>query len=61
MADAFDAMSSKRTYRNSLDIDTIIDEIQKNSGTQFDPKIAEVFLDILKNEYDLIKDIQEKY
>ena len=54
-------MSSKRTYRNSLDIDTIIDEIQKNSGTQFDPKIAEVFLDILKNEYDLIKDIQEKY
>ena len=61
VADAFDAMSSKRTYRNSLDIDTIIDEIQKNSGTQFDPKIAEVFLDILKNEYDLIKDIQEKY
>lgn len=61
VADAFDAMSSKRTYRNSLDIDTIIDEIQKNSGTQFDPKIAEVFLDILKNKYDLIKDIQEKY
>lgn len=61
VADAFDAMSSKRTYRNSLDIDTIIDEIQKNSGTQFDPKIAEVFLDILKNEYGLIKDIQEKY
>ena len=61
VADAFDAMSSRRTYRNSLDINTIIDEIKKNSGTQFDSKIADVFLDILENEYDLIKEIQEKY
>lgn len=61
VADAFDAMSSRRTYRNSLDINTIIDEIKKNSGTQFDSKIAHVFLDILENEYDLIKEIQEKY
>lgn len=61
VADAFDAMSSKRTYRNNLEISTIIDEIKNNSGTQFDPKIAEVFLDIIENEFDLIKDIQEKY
>lgn len=61
VADAFDAMSSRRTYRNSLDINTIIDEIKKNSGTQFDSKIADAFLDILENEYDLIKEIQEKY
>lgn len=61
VADAFDAMSSRRTYRNSLDINTIIDEIKKNSGTQFDSKITDVFLDILENEYDLIKEIQEKY
>lgn len=61
VADAFDAMSSKRTYRNNLEMSTIIDEIKNNSGTQFDPKIAEVFLDIIENEFDLIKDIQEKY
>lgn len=61
VADAFDAMSSKRTYRNSLDINIIIDEIKKNSGTQFDSRIAEVFLYILENNFDLIKDIQERY
>lgn len=61
VADAFDAMSSRRTYRDSLDIDIIADEIRKNEGSQFDPEIAEVFLDILKNEYEKIKEIQERY
>lgn len=40
VADAFDAMSSERCYRNSLDIDTIIDELRKYSGKQFDPEIV---------------------
>ena len=61
VADAFDAMSSRRTYRDSLDIDIIADEIRKNEGSQFDPEIAEVFLGILKNEYEKIKEIQERY
>lgn len=61
VADAFDAMSSRRTYRNNLDIETIKEEFRKNRGTQFDPKIDDVFLDILENELDKIKEIQEKY
>ena len=61
VADSFDAMSSRRTYRNSLDLEIIIDEIRKNKGTQFDPKIADIFLDILENEFEKIKEIQEKY
>ena len=61
VADAFDAMSSRRTYRNNLDIETIKEEFRKNRGTQFDPKIDDVFLDILENEFDKIKEIQEKY
>ena len=61
VADSFDAMSSRRTYRNSLEISIIIEEIRKNKGTQFDPKIADVFLDILENEYDKIEAIQKKY
>ena len=36
------------------------DEIKRCSGTQFDPKLAEVFLDILDNDFDKIKKIQEK-
>lgn len=61
VADSFDAMSSRRTYRNSLEIETIINEIRNNSGTQFDPQVANVFLDILKNEYENIKKIQENF
>ena len=53
-------MTSKRSYRDALPLDCVISEIQKCKGSQFDPKIAETFIEILKNEYDVIKDIQEK-
>ena len=61
VADTFDAMTSKRTYRNSLPIDVVKAEIERCSGSQFDPEIAKVFLDILNNEYNKILEIQEKY
>ena len=37
VADSFDAMSSKRVYRDSLPKEVVRDEIMKNLGTQFDP------------------------
>ena len=61
IADTFDAMTSKRSYREPMPLDVVIAEIEKCTGTQFDPKIAPVFLDILKNEYDSIANIQNKY
>ncbi len=61
VADSFDAMTSKRTYRDALPIETVKDEITKNMGTQFDPEIAMLFLDILNNEYEKILEIQNKY
>ncbi|MBR3162542.1 MAG: HD domain-containing protein [Clostridia bacterium] len=61
IADSFDAMSSKRSYRNSLPLDIIKEEFRKNRGTQFDPELDDLFLDILENDYDKIKAIQEKY
>ena len=61
VADTFDAMTTKRSYRDSLPLDYVISEFERCKGTQFDPKIAEVFLDILKNHYDKLKAIQEKY
>ena len=59
VADTFDAMTSKRSYRDALPLDCVISEIQRCKGSQFDPKIAEAFIEILKNEFDVIKDIQE--
>ena len=61
VADTFDAMTSKRSYRDSLPIDVVRSEIERCSGTQFDPNIAKVFLDIMDNDFDLIREIQEKY
>lgn len=61
VADTFDAMTSKRTYRDALSIDIVKEEIERCKGTQFDPNIADVFLDILENHYDEVKEIQEKY
>ena len=61
IADTYDAMTSRRTYRDCLDLSIVIDEIEKNRRIQFDPQIADVFLDIIHNHYDEIQDIQTKY
>lgn len=61
VVDSFDAMNSKRAYRNSLPLDVIISEFEKCKGSQFDPKIADVFLDILRNHYDEIEEIHQNY
>ena len=44
-----------------MPIDIVKKEIEKNKGTQFDPEIADVFLDILNNHYDQIEEIKNKY
>ncbi|MBR3324468.1 MAG: HD-GYP domain-containing protein [Clostridia bacterium] len=61
VVDTFDAMTSKRSYRDAMPIGVVKAEIKKCSGTQFDPKCAEAFLDILENEYDKIENIKNKY
>lgn len=61
IADSFDAMTSRRTYRDSLPMDVVISEFRRCRGTQFDPELDDVFLDILENHLDEIKEIQEKY
>jgi HD-GYP domain-containing protein (c-di-GMP phosphodiesterase class II) len=46
VADAFDAMTSKRPYRRPLTFNEAVKEIKLNSGTQFDPDIVETFAQI---------------
>jgi len=45
--DAFDAMTSDRPYRKSIDIPAAVSELRKFSGTQFDPKVVEAFVQTL--------------
>lgn len=61
VVDSFDAMTSKRSYRDSLPMDVVKSEILQNFGSQFDPEIGIAFLDILDNDFNSIKQIQEKY
>lgn len=61
VADTFDAMTSKRSYRNEVPLEEVKEELIKYSGTQFDPEIVNIFINILENNYDKILKIQEKY
>lgn len=61
VADTFDAMTSRRSYRQALDFDYTMNEIERCKGTQFDPAIADIFLEILRTNQDKITEIQKKY
>ncbi|CAK4863906.1 unnamed protein product [Aphanomyces euteiches] len=50
VADAFDAMTTNRSYRQKLAVETASDELQRHSGTQFDPIAAKAFLKVLIRE-----------
>ena len=50
VADAYDAMTSSRSYRNPLPADVVRDEIEKGKGAQFDPEFADIMLDIIDDE-----------
>jgi len=47
VADGFDAMNSKRAYRDRMPREQVIGEITKGRGTQYDPVVAEAFLALL--------------
>jgi putative nucleotidyltransferase with HDIG domain len=50
VADTVEAMTSDRPYRKALPLETVVSEIAKYSGSQFDPKCAEAFLRLLDRE-----------
>ena len=50
ICDAFDAMNSKRVYRERLSIEEICEQLEKNKGTQFDPFLAEKFLELIRDD-----------
>lgn len=52
LADSFDAMSSTRTYRAAMPRATVLDEIRKGAGTQFDPTFADLFVRLDFSEFD---------
>ena len=56
LADAYDAMSSNRTYRSAMGHSQVLVEIRRCIGTQFDPELAKMFLELDFEPYsDLIR------
>lgn len=50
VVDAYDAMTNDRPYRKAMEPAAAIEIIRKNAGTQFDPIIADIFVDIISEE-----------
>ncbi len=49
IADAYDAMTTNRPYRKGLSADYAAKQIEQNAGTQFDPKLAAIFVDLVRS------------
>ena len=63
VADAYDAMTSNRSYRKGLPQDIVREEIEKGRGKQFDPEIADIMLQMIDEdtEYRLQQIDREDY
>lgn len=57
LADVFDALSSKRSYKEAWEEHTILALIERSAGTHFDPELVEIFF----NRYEMIRAIQKRY
>jgi len=57
LADVYDALSSKRVYKEKWDEARVLDEVKQSTGTHFDPEIVETFFSNL----DTIQSICERY
>ena len=47
IADCFDAMTAKRPYKQALSVEYAVNELEKNSGTQFDPELVKKFVELI--------------
>ncbi len=50
VADSYDAMASRRSYRDVLPQNVVREEIEKGKGTQFDPKFADIMLQMIDED-----------
>ena len=53
LSDVFDALSSKRVYKDAWDMNSVLDEIKSLSGIKFDPDLVDVFFDSLPLFYSI--------
>ena len=52
VADAYDAMTSNRSYRRGMEQSKVREQIEKGKGTQFDPKFADIMIQMIDEDKD---------
>ncbi len=57
IADVYDALSSKRVYKEAWSEEDVLNNIREGAGSQFDPELIDVFMEII----DVIRSIQSRY
>ncbi len=57
LADVFDALSSKRVYKDAWEEDAVLSTIEQNRGKHFDPELVDIFFEII----DVIRAIAKRY
>ena len=61
ICDSFDAIVSKRTYKEGATIEFALTEIEKGNGTQFDPELAPKFITMVNNNREYIDKIYTEF
>jgi diguanylate cyclase (GGDEF)-like protein len=59
--DAYDAMTSRRPYREAMTQEDAVEEIQRHSGQQFDPQVVEAFLRMVRRNPDGFRDENDEF
>ena len=60
IADAFDAMTANRVYRKALNMDYVKKELKRCAGSQFDPALADIMLDLIESgKLNVAKTVKE--
>jgi response regulator RpfG family c-di-GMP phosphodiesterase len=57
LSDVYDALASKRSYKEAWDESEILKLIEKESGSHFDPELVEIFF----SSHKMIQSIQQRY
>ena len=55
VCDSFDAMVSRRAYKEKLSVEYAIGELENGKGTQFDPDVAQAFIELVEEDPSFIK------
>jgi len=61
VVDAYDAMTSRRPYREAMPQEDALEEIMRHSGTQFDPVTVEAFMRMVRRNPDGFRDEHEEF